>query len=58
MAATTSTDDLFEVIPSPGEIRKRLGRMVREADILRRQLKVSEAAAKVAHVDLEATTDA
>ncbi len=51
MATDPSAKDLLQVIPPPCEIRTRLGLAVREADILRRQLKVSEAAVKAAIVE-------
>lgn len=46
MKAVTNLDDLFQKIPDPNEVRDRLGQALREASLLRRLLKISEAAAK------------
>lgn len=45
----TSERDALESIPSPDELRQALSRRVREADILRRLLRVSEYATTELH---------
>ena len=39
-------EPLISAIPEPQQVRERLGKLVRQAQLLRRLLKVSEQAAK------------
>ncbi len=48
-----SKRDALESLPSPAELRRALAQRVREADVLRRLLKVSEYAANELDDDLQ-----